>query len=382
MNGELIKNTFRHALTGLPGRRSGCCFAIGMVAALLSMVSPSLSATRQGSKADDCREIFTVAAVGDLMMGSTYPVHILPPDDGQRIFDGVAHQFQYSDLVFGNLEGVLADDVKPTKCKVPLQDRCFEFTMPSRYARHLKKAGFTVMNIANNHILDAGLAGAETTIETLLGAGIAPAGGERIASLQWRDRTIVVVGFSYKASPYAYSILDITEAKEAIADLKGRYHLVIVSLHGGAEGKNALHIPRRNETYMKENRGDVVKFAHAAIDAGADMVIGHGPHVVRALELYRGKLIAYSLGNFLTFAVFNLKGPSGISVILKARIDGKTGNFIDGKLVPLRLVDGGIPVIDPSAEAVDLMRSLTAADIKPPTIVIDPEGMLRPLNGN
>jgi poly-gamma-glutamate capsule biosynthesis protein CapA/YwtB (metallophosphatase superfamily) len=356
-------------------------FAVGLVAALLSLAVPSQAETWQGSNADDRQEIFTIAAVGDVMMGSTYPVDILPPDDGQRMFDGVTYEFQNSDLVLGNLEGVIADNVKPTKCKVPLQGGCFEFVMPSRYARHLKKAGFTVMNIANNHILDAGFAGAEATIETLLGAGIIPAGGGRVVSLQWRDKTLAVVGFSYKASPYAYSIQDIAQAEETIAALKGQNNLVIVSFHGGAEGKDALHIPRRNETYMGESRGDVVKFAHAVIDAGADMVVGHGPHVVRALELYRGKLIAYSLGNFLTFAVFNLKGPSGISVMLKARIDGKSGNFIDGKLVPLRLVDGGIPVIDPSAEAIDLMRSLTAADIKPPTIVIGPGGAVRPLHG-
>jgi hypothetical protein len=356
-------------------------FAFALLFAILSAVVVPLSGTGQGTKLEDGPDFVTFSAVGDIMMGSTYPVDILPPDDGQNIFDGLADQLKTSHVVFGNLEGPLADNMKPSKCKVPLKAGCFEFVTPSRYVHHLKKAGFTAMNIANNHILDAGFTGAEKTIETLLGAGIAPAGGEKVAVLQVGKGTMAVAGFSFKASPYAYSILDIDRAKEVIAELKGRHRLVVVSFHGGAEGRNALHVTRRNEMFMGENRGDVVKFAHTAIDAGADMIVGHGPHVVRALELYKGRLIAYSLGNFLTFALFNVKGPSGISVILKARIDGETGNFIDGKLIPLRLADDGIPAIDPSAEAVDLIRNLTAADIRPQTIVIDPGGMIRPFTG-
>ncbi len=350
---------------------------VGLVAAVLFASALPSSEIQQGKAA----ETLTVAAVGDVMMGTTYPVNILPPDDGEKIFDGVADRLRNSDLLLGNLEGTLADSAKPMKCRTPLKGGCFEFVMPSRYVRHLKRAGFTVMNIANNHILDAGPGAAESTVDTLLRADIEAAGGEKVAVLKRGDKTVAVLGFSFNASPYAYSILDIAEAKEIIAQAKGQYDLVIVSFHGGAEGKDALHVGRGTEKFMGENRGDVVSFAHAAVDAGAAMVVGHGPHVLRALEIYKGKVIAYSLGNFLTFAVFNVKGPSGVSAILEARIDGTTGDFIAGRLIPIRLTENGIPAIDPSAEAIDLVRNLTSADIRPSSISIDPDGTIRPLKG-
>lgn len=323
---------------------------------------------------------FTVVAVGDIMMGTIYPVDILPPNDGNGMFKSVQEEFQGGDIVFGNLEGPLYDEGKPIKCKVPLRGNCFEFIMPTRYVSHLKDAGFSVLNIANNHILDFGLEGAESTIATLRSAGIQATGGETIAYLDKNGKKIAVVGFSYKASPYAYSMLDITEAQEIATRLKKAHDIVIVSFHGGAEGKHALHIPKRDEIFLEENRGNVIKFAHAVIDAGADMVIGHGPHVLRAMEVYKGKLIAYSLGNFLTYALFNLKGPNCLSVVLKARLDGVTGNFIDGRLAPVRLVNGGIPEIDPTGEAIKLIKDLTATDIKPSKIIIEDTGVIRPLN--
>jgi hypothetical protein len=113
---------------------------------------------------------------------------------------------------------------------------------------------------------------------------------------------------------------------------------------------------------------------HAAIDAGADLVIGHGPHVLRALELYRGKLIAYSLGNFLTYARFNIDGPSGLTAALKVRIDAGTGGLLDAALLPFRLAGEGIPVPDPERKAVRLIRSLTRTDIARPGIVITDDG--------
>ncbi len=322
----------------------------------------------------------TIVAVGDIMMGTIYPVDILPPDDGKGIFKAIQGEFKDGDIVFGNLEGSLCDEGKPVKCKVPLSKNCFEFVMPTRYAGYLKEAGFSVLNIANNHILDAGFEGAESTITTLRNAGIQVTGGERIANLARHGKKIAIPGFSYKASPYACTILDIQGAQETVSRLKKDHDIVIVSFHGGAEGKHALHIPKGDETFLEENRGSVIKFARAVIDAGADMVIGHGPHVLRAMEVYKGKLIAYSLGNFLTYALFNLKGPNSLSIILRARIDATTGNFLDGRLVPVRLANGGIPEPDPSGESIRLIRELTATDIKPQSIVIEDNGVIRPLS--
>ena len=341
---------------------------------------PLVSHGCQGAPGDSGDNYLTIVAVGDIMMGTTYPIDILPPDDGKGMFKSVQGEFQGGDVVFGNLEGSLCDDVNPVKCKVPLSGNCFEFVMPTRYVSHLNDAGFSVLNIANNHILDFGLEGAESTITSLRNAGIQVTGGETIAYLRKNGIKIAVTGFSYKASSCAYSILDIPEAKEIVARLKKSHDIVIVSFHGGAEGRHALHVPNRDEIFLEENRGNVVKFAHAVIDAGADMVIGHGPHVLRAMEVYKGRLIAYSLGNFLTYGLFNLKGPNSLSVILKARIDATTGNFLDGRLVPVRLINGGIPEIDPTSNAIRLIKDLTATDIKLRSIVIEDSGVIRPLN--
>ena len=353
--------------------------AFGVLLLFAVVFLPLVSQEYQGTPGGSGDNHLTIVAVGDIMMGTIYPVDILPPEDGKGMFKSVQGEFLGGDIVFGNLEGSLCDEVNPIKCKVPLSGNCFEFVMPTRYANHLKEANFSVLNIANNHILDFGLEGAESTITTLRNAGIQVTGGETIAYLRKNGIKIAVAGFSYKASFCAYSILEIPEAKEIVARLKKSHDIVIVSFHGGAEGRHALHIPNRDEIFLEENRGNVVKFAHAVIDAGADMVIGHGPHVLRAMEVYKGRLIAYSLGNFLTYGLFNLKGPNSLSVILKARIDATTGNFLDGRLVPVRLINGGIPEIDPSGEAIRLIKDLTATDIKPRSIVIEDDGTLRPM---
>ena len=96
--------------------------------------------------------------------------------------------------------------------------------------------------------------------------------------------------------------------------------LLIVTFHGGAEGSRALHVPWVAESLAQEPRGELRRWAHAVVDAGADAVVGHGPHVLRGIELYRGRPIAYSLGNFLTYRGFNLSGPLGVTGVLQLEL--------------------------------------------------------------
>jgi len=303
----------------------------------------------------------TIAAVGDIMMGTTYPENLLPPNDGAGIFESVKDAFQGSDIVLGNLEGPLVDDGTTTKCKKPGKT-CYAFRTPTRYVAYLKGAGFTTLHIANNHASDFGQEGIESTLHELDGAGIQSVGGKAIAHFEIKGKRTAVAGFSFSTSPYSFSILDTDAAQKLVRELKAANDLVIVSFHGGAEGASAAHLTGEDETFLGEERGNVVAFAKAVIDAGADLVIGHGPHVLRALEVYKDKLIVYSLGNFLTYERFNLDGPNGLSVILKVRIDTSTGNFIDGVLVPVKLVNQGIPVGDPKGRGITLIRKLTNED--------------------
>lgn len=318
----------------------------------------------------------TVRAVGDIMMGTTFPKELLPPEDGARLFDGVRTYMQDADVLFGNLEGPVMDGGEPRKCKTG-SETCYEFRTPVRYAKYLGENGFNVLNIANNHAMDFGREGLESTLSALRSERIQATGGELVAYIGVNGKKIAVAGFSYvDTNPYSYSILYISKASAIVRDLKKCNDIVFVSFHGGAEGRDATHVIGEEEQYLDERRGNVMRFAHAVIDAGADLVLGHGPHVLRALELYKGKLIAYSLGNFLTYERFNVSGPNGISTILDVSIDADTGDLLGGTLVPLRLGKSGIPRVDNQNKAIDVIRGLISEDIKKPLLRITDEGKI------
>lgn len=320
-------------------------------------------------------DAIVVVAVGDIMMGSTYPFDALPSCDGTQIF-GKVRQYLTGDIVFGNLEGPLADNVTPSKCRLSTSGTCFAFVTPQRYGVHLRDAGFNVLSIANNHAYDCGPYGIERTLSVLRAEGMQPCGGSVEAHLEKKGRRIVFTGFSYKGSEYAHSLLQVAEAQERVRVLKRRNDIVIVSFHGGAEGQGAQGLRGGPETFLGEKRGDVIAFARACVDAGADMVIGHGPHVWRAMELYKGKLIAYSLGNFLTYRLFNVKGPSGVTGVLRVKLNPVTGDFLEGSLVPLRLSADGLPEDDDQRQIIESLRNLNAQSFPAGELVLTEKGLL------
>src|SRR5438477_12763364 len=112
--------------------------------------------------------------------------------------------------------------------------------------------------------------------------------------------------------------------------------VVVVYMHAGAEGSAALHVTGGEETYAGEDRGNPKAFAHMAVGAGADLVIASGPHVLRGMEFYRGRLIAYSLGDFAGYRNFSTVGTLGQSCVLRVRLRGD-GTFEWGRVVSLRL---------------------------------------------
>jgi hypothetical protein len=303
-----------------------------------------------------------IAAVGDIMMGTTFPEEILPPEDGAALFRSVAPLLSGHDVVFGNLEGPLTEVERSPKCPKPLRKGrpCFAFRTPPRYAARLAEAGFTAVNVANNHSLDFGMEGLEDTLSALDAAGIEAVGGERVAVATAAGKRVAVAGFSYSLrTRYVLPLLDGDAAREIVAGLKKEYDLVIVSFHGGAEGAGAMRVADADEEFMGERRGNVVRFARAAVDAGADLVLGHGPHVPRAIEVYRGKLIAYSLGNFAVYSMFNIKGPSGLGYALQAELDPETGDVLRFRTPSVALVHPGVPQPDPAGKAEALLRKLS-----------------------
>jgi poly-gamma-glutamate capsule biosynthesis protein CapA/YwtB (metallophosphatase superfamily) len=305
-----------------------------------------------------------IAAVGDIMMGTTFPEDILPPKDGAAFFRGVRPLLEGSDIVFGNLEGAILEGGKSPKCgdyrPGPGVRPCFAFRIPPRYAERLREAGFDVLNVANNHTLDFGMEGMDNTLSALDNAWIQPAGGQRVALFPVGVKRVAFAGFSYSMpTQYVYPMLDIPRAKEIVAALKSAHDLVVVSFHGGAEGSGALAVRDADEEFLGEKRGNPVRFARAVVDAGADLVLGHGPHVPRAIEIYRGKLIAYSLGNFAVYSMFNIRGPSGLGYALQVELDAETGDVLSFRTPSTALRHPGIPHIDREGKAEALLRKLS-----------------------
>ena len=136
---------------------------------------------------------------------------------------------------------------------------------------------------------------------------------------------------------------------------------MIVSFHGGAEGSAALHVPQETELFFGEKRGNLPLFARTVIDAGADLVIGHGPHVLRGMEIYKDRLIAYSMGNFATYGWFSLKNDTAISMILDVDLTPE-GKFAGGRINATRQEGRGIPVLDPTGSAIQKVRFLSQSD--------------------
>jgi len=129
------------------------------------------------------------------------------------------------------------------------------------------------------------------------------------------------------------------------------------------------------EIFYGEKRGALRKFTHTVIDAGADLVIGHGPHVLRGMEIYNDRLIAYSLGNFATYGRFNLTGALGVGVILEATLDGK-GKFLDGALLSTKQYGKGIAMPDRKGRAADAIRRLSRQDFPQTHVVVTKDGKL------
>ncbi|MGH8195529.1 MAG: CapA family protein [Woeseiaceae bacterium] len=320
-------------------------------------------------------QALTIAAVGDMMLGTDYPENHLPDDDGAGFLAAVAPVLAAADLTFGNLEGVLVDGGVPRKT-CHNASACFLFRSPSRYVDHFLKAGFDVLSLANNHSRDFGEEGRTATMHTLDSAGILHSGRKGdFASVRVNGLDIAVLAFAVTQKSnlmHAYAA-----ANRTVSRFASSHDIVVVSFHGGAEGSDMTRIPFEEEIYFGEPRGDVVRFSRGVVDAGADLVLGHGPHVVRGMERYRDRLIAYSLGNFATYYGISVDGLNGIAPILVATLDGE-GRFIEGRIHSTVQLRPGGPVIDERRQALRLIRDLSKQDFVTPGVRFETDGRIVP----
>ncbi len=321
----------------------------------------------------------TIAGVGDIMLGTDYPSVKYLPLSGkcEGLLNYVLPLLLDADITFANIEGVFAGEHgNPKDCKNP--DQCYVFRMPEQYVECLSEADFDLLSVANNHVNDFGYEGRKNSARVLEQAGLTFAG---FIDKPWALLEKNGIRFGFAAfSPHSgtNNMLDTANVISVIRHLDTISDIVVVSFHGGAEGKDHQHVTRRDEIFLGHNRGNVYQFAHMAIDAGADIIFGHGPHITRAVEVYHDRFIAYSLGNFCTYSRFNLAGPNGIAPIIKVFAD-TTGRFIEAKIIPIYQEGEGIPKPDPEMRAVNKIRVLTALDFPDQQLIIEDSGLIYPV---
>jgi hypothetical protein len=343
-------------------RRVAAAAALAGVVAGGPMAGAARATARPGARTLD------LAWVGDMAFDTR---HGLPSNGAVGALGPVA-SYLHSDLTMGNLEGTLGSS-GTTKCHGAAN--CYAFQAPTAYAAQFRRLGFGVLNQANNHANDAGPAGRRVTAAALRHAGIAVAGsGTHVAYLTVRHTRVAVIGFA----PYAWSasLLDIGAARRLVRVAARHAGVVVVIVHAGAEGANAAHVPYGEEHAFGEDRGDVRRFAHAAVDAGADVVLGSGPHVLRGLEAYHRRLIAYSLGNFAGDRTLSIAGRCALSGVLHVAVT-TDGQFAGGRWDPMRLVRPGLPRLDATRASVALVNALSRDDFHRNRVTIDGAGHLR-----
>ena len=311
----------------------------------------------------------TLSAVGDTMLG--YAGTLAPDPD--TYFDGVRRQIT-GDIRFANMEGTLTN-LTSGKCGAN-STACYEFRVPPSWARYFKHAGFTIVSNANNHAFDFWQAGLDDTVTALDRDGLAHTGRTReITYLHVHGLTVAFIGVA--SYPNTGPLNDYPAARRLIQAADRHADIVVVAMHAGAEGVAAEHLTGQDEIYEGENRGNPEAFAHMAIDAGADLIVGYSPHVLRAMQVYHRRLIAYSLGNFAGYHNFTTEGALGISGILHVKL-AADGRFLSGRLVSTVLAGAGRPELDPTAQGAALVEQLSREDLGSRGARLSADGAISP----
>ena len=305
--------------------------------------------------------LITLVAVGDIMLGTNFPDSTMLPPLDLHLLKPLWGVLQKADVTFGNLEGTLLNQGGELK-KCSDWTKCYAFRQPEYFADQLKEAGFDILSVANNHMGDFGATGRKNTTRVLKEKGFKYAGQDYCPwdTMTVKGVKIGITGFAPNTGCLQITAYD--SARAIVKKLNEMCDIVIVSFHGGAEGSTRTHITRKPEIFYEENRGNVYEFARVVIDAGADVVLGHGPHVTRAIDMYKGRFITYSMGNFCTYRKFNLSGVNGVAPVFEVKLTRK-GLFVEGNVVSIKQPGEGGPIIDESHSALEQIKLLTAQDI-------------------
>lgn len=262
---------------------------IACINALLFYPLALFAEINEGKGHDD----IIIVAVGDIMpTASALP--FIKKNGFDYPYRSTSHLLKTGDLVIGNMEAPLTTE------GLPFENKKFTFKAPPETASALKNAGFTHLSLANNHMMDFGMEGLASTLKSLddaqinyAGAGLDFAGARKVSYYRAKGKTIAFLSYS-KTYPFEFYATKekggttpgyVSYIKRDIAKAAKKADLVIVAFHWGAE---KMETPK---DYQRE-------LAHISIDSGAQIVLGHHPHVLQGIEYYGNGIIFYSLGNF------------------------------------------------------------------------------------
>jgi Bacterial capsule synthesis protein PGA_cap len=325
--------------------------------------TPAMSAGAAGTRTAPTKPttsapvVITIGWVGDTTPGSSYG---MPPQHGRALFSHVRTELEAPDIMVGNLEGTYGNG----GTSKGNSGTSFSFQAPPSYADALSWAGFDLMNLANNHAHDYLDAGMTSTHKALKSAGVAYTGlPGQITVVERKGMRIAFIG----AAPYSWaqSLENVSSTARLVRRARAQADVVVVLMHAGAEGSDKTHTPKGAEHAYGEFRGSPRSFSHAMIDAGASAVLGSGPHVVRGIERYKGKLVAYSLGNFAGWGNFNTSGVLDLSGLLAIRVNSE-GEVVGGHWTSLKLASSGASVVDHDKGSLKLVRKLSREDFTDP----------------
>lgn len=353
---------------------------------LLSLTAfPSTGAQVAGDSASGVR----VCAGGDVTLGTNldttwtyaasakYGVDLRPLPDPDSLLAPLKEFFSGSDIVLLNIEGAIGEGRADSKCAAD-SSNCFAFRQPPAVADAIARVASPaaiIGNVANNHSRDAGDSGFRQTVRRLKRAGVAVTGADTLATpvATIDGDTVAFLGFhTSRDTPDAR---DIRAVRRHVARAARRWKRVVVTAHLGAEGIGAQRTYSATEMFLKMDRGNPVAFAHAAIDAGADLVVMHGPHVLRAAEWHRDGLALYSLGNLLTYGPFRLTDPMNRSAVACVTLDDE-GHPFDAVLKSTWQRYPGSLAADPSGRGTILIDSLSRLDFPRTGVTIDTAGIV------
>jgi hypothetical protein len=311
----------------------------------------------------------SIAWGGDVTLGSSYGN---PPNGGRALLAAAAPVLKRANIGAVNYEGTFGPG-GASKCGAGAEN-CFAFQAPPGNARTLRRAGVDIVNHANNHAFDFGPVGWRSTRDALKKVKVAATGAPgELTILERRGTRVAFLGFS--TYTWTNPMGDDAAVRARVQSAGAQADIVVTFLHAGAEGADKQHVPRGPETAFGEDRGDSRHFAHTAIDAGADVVLGSGPHVLRGLELYKNRLVAYSLGNLVGWHNFGTGGRSALSALITVAL-GPAGRFYAARIASYKLDGAGVPHADRGRGAVKLLRSLSRADFPKSDLRIARSGLV------